>query len=453
MSKQPTQLKFDKLLEQSNKVGKNGYGFSDPAFGVNKQAALHRWVPWIAGFSKDFVAESIVRYVGDRKGLVLDPFAGVGTTLVESLLHGHDTVGFEINPYAALACRVKTNAHHIDPILFRQEINRFIQFCSTNDHEGFQPVTQSPLNFKTRAAFYSPIVLRKVLTCLDFFATIDDPLIKDLFKVAFAATMVKYSNYSYEPSLARRVSSGKEAILDYKVFEAISIKLEEMAVDIEWVRESLKDTVVTGNVVNRSFFECREVLDPESVDLVITSPPYLNNYHYNRNTRPQLYWLDLVQNPDDMKPFEMKSFGKFWQTVREEEKIDLEFNLPNSDLQERIDYLRTLRSDKGVYGGNGWANYAATYFNDSWKFSECLKYVLKKDATALVVIGNNILQGEVFATDQYLGQIAKEVGLELVDIHIPRTTRVGSSIVNSSNRNGNTSSAQLYEAVVELRKS
>ena len=39
------------------------------------------------------------------KGTVLDPFAGVGTTLVESVFAGHNAVGFEINPYALLACR------------------------------------------------------------------------------------------------------------------------------------------------------------------------------------------------------------------------------------------------------------------------------------------------------------------------------------------------------------
>ena len=41
---------------------------------------------------------------------VLDPFAGVGTTLIEALKHGDDAVGFEINPYAALACRVKAES-------------------------------------------------------------------------------------------------------------------------------------------------------------------------------------------------------------------------------------------------------------------------------------------------------------------------------------------------------
>ena len=106
-----------------------------------------------------------------------------------------------------------------------------------------------------------------------------------------------------------------------------------------------------------------------------------------------------------------------------------------------------------MYGGNGWANYAAAYFNDCYRFAKCAKYVLKRGGTALVVIGNSILQGTMIPTDQYLGQIAESVGLRLVEIHVPRATRVGNSIIQSEVRVKRAhKSHQLYEAVVELRK-
>ncbi len=81
-------------------------GFRDPAFTRNKIHPLHRWVPWIAGFSAEFVDDCLAKYLrpGPKKGIwILDPFAGVGTTLVQSYLHGFNVVGLEINPYAALA--------------------------------------------------------------------------------------------------------------------------------------------------------------------------------------------------------------------------------------------------------------------------------------------------------------------------------------------------------------
>ena len=79
--------------------------FRDPAFTANRGLPVHRWVPWIAGFSKHFIEDAIKTYTNGSSETVLDPFAGVGTTLVEADLAGHDAVGFEINPYAAFAAQ------------------------------------------------------------------------------------------------------------------------------------------------------------------------------------------------------------------------------------------------------------------------------------------------------------------------------------------------------------
>jgi DNA modification methylase len=440
----PTQLSF---IEQEEKNG-----FSDPSFGSNKERPVHRWVPWIAGFSSEFVHDAVSRYI-DGQGIVIDPFAGVGTTLVESMLAGNGVVGFEINPYAALACRVKTSAQHLDTETVRNEIERLTEFLAEAKRTNYVPVSTSPTGFRTWSPFYSPAVMQKVLTYLDFADTIEDSKLRDLFRLAFAATMVRYSNYSYEPSLGRRVSAGKEEIEDYPVFEAIDSKLRKMLSDIAWMQAQLPSRDLPCQVINQSFFECDQYVDPGVADLLVTSPPYLNNYHYNRNTRPHLYWLGFVDRPKDMKPLEHMNFGKFWQTVRGLDRVDLEFSLPNSDLEERLDYLRSLNPDKGVYGGNGWANYAAAYFNDCLAFAKGIKYVLKPGATALVVIGNSILQGVMIPTDRYFGEVAESTGLELVDIHIPRATRVGDSIIRSDVRVGKAKkSHQLYEAVVEVRK-
>ena len=220
-----------------------------------------------------------------------------------------------------------------------------------------------------------------------------------------------------------------------------------------WMQEQMVRNNLDVRIINDSFFHCQKHISPASVDLVITSPPYLNNYHYNRNTRPQLYWLGYAQSPDDLKKLENLNFGKFWQTVRDLDRLDLSFTLPHTDIGERLQMLRKLNGEKGPYGGNGWANYAAAYFNDCRRFAESIRYALKRRGTALVVIGNSILQGVMIPTDEYFGKIAESVGLELVKIDIPRATRVGNSIIQSDVRVGKAkSSHQLYEAVVVLRK-
>jgi DNA modification methylase len=252
--------------------------------------------------------------------------------------------------------------------------------------------------------------------------------------------------------LGRRISAGKDEIFDYPVGETIVRKLAEISQDIKWFQANkVRRTEV--KIIEASFFDCKRYISPQSIDLIITSPPYLNNYHYNRNTRPHLYWLGYAEQPNDLKALEETNFGKYWQTVREKDKVEFEFSLPNTDLAQKVEYLRAQKRERGIYGGNGWANYAASYFNDCYKFSLGIEYALKPGGTAIVVIGNSILQGISIPTDQYFGQVAESVGLELVRIDVPRATRVGNSIIQSEVRTVKAKkSHRLYEAIVELRK-
>lgn len=426
--------------------------FKDPAFGSNKTRPIHRWVPWIAGFASGFVRDALAKYLL-QPGVVLDPFAGVGTTLVEAVLAGHDAIGFEINPYAALASQVKTALGELSLAEVRAAVHGFGEFYHEAIASDYQPHSTPPTGFASRVPFYSPLVLRKVLIVQDFIATLDILPIQRLFQLAFAATMVSYSNYSYEPSLGRRVSSGKADILDYPVADAITAKLSEYCADIAWYQKHQAQQHVQASIIQASFFEYQQYLAPASVDCIITSPPYLNNYHYNRNTRPHLYWLGFANHPRDLRALEEANFGKYWQTVRDQPALPLAFALPQSDLAERIAELRQCNTTRGIYGGNGWANYATTYFNDCYRLAEGMTYVLKPGGRALIVIGNSILQGIFLPTDVYLGQIAHAVGLELVGISVPRATRVGNSITKSTVRVGKAADGhRLYEAVVELRK-
>jgi len=227
--------------EQPSLASDNGSSyFNDPSFASNKTQPVHRWVPWIAGFSSDFVSDVLNKYL-ISDGVVLDPFAGVGTTLVEAILHGHSVVGFEINPYAALACRTKVNAYRIDGESLCNEMLRFQTFYKEKISENYIPNSTPPKGFKTRSTFYSPKVLRKVLILQDFIGTIEEPNLQELFKLAFASTMVRYSNYSYEPSLGRRASAGKPDIEDFPVGQTILDKLSEMAQDISWLQQNLAD--------------------------------------------------------------------------------------------------------------------------------------------------------------------------------------------------------------------
>ena len=426
-------------------------GFRDPAFMANRAAPVHRWVPWIAGYSKHFVADALARFTA-RPSLVLDPFSGVGTTLVEADLAGHEAIGFEINPYAAFVSRTKLKAHRLPPEELRDAAKGLRAFCERALEKGIEPIRKPPPGFRTRAPFYSPQVERKVLLALDFIDRLTGRA-ADMLRLAFAATMVDYSNYSYEPSLGRKAAVGRPDVKDFPVIDALAGKAVQMADDAGWYRQTrAKRRRRDGRVVEKSFFDgCRE-LPSGSVDLLITSPPYLNNYHYNRNTRPHLYWLGFCRSPTDLKRLETQNFGTYWQNARDRQPVALDAVAADAAIQEALDELREQNPHKGIYGGQGWANYAALYFNDCARFGQGAKWCLRPGATALVVVGNSILQDVHIATDRFLARIAERCGLEAVAVHRPRDARVGNSIIDSSVRAGTANGGRLYESIVELRR-
>lgn len=443
--------------------------FRDSAFEQNKKDAVHRWVPWIAGFSAGFVADTFRHYLPDparRDVVVLEPFSGVGTTLVEGLLRGYDVIGFEVNPYAALASRVKCTAFGIEPadlihniLVFehkaRQRTEALDQAFPAGDSPDSclpRPKTQPPKLFKSRVPFLSPTVERKVLHCLDVIGEMVDSDIRDLASLAFGAILVQVSNYSYEPSLGSRAAAGKPETPNADVVGLLAAKLRSMHDDLLGYRAAMSEyrPLPRAQVFAQSSLDLAAHLPPASADIVVTSPPYLNNYHYIRNTRPHLFWLNFVASPADLRSIETANFGKYWQTVRDAPPAHLDFRLP--DLEAKLDAIAAMHPEKGAYGGKGWANYAVEYFHDCRRICEGLRHVLKPGGAAVFVLGNSIVQGIPLPTDRYFGQIGETCGLTLEDIHVLREKRIGNSVVNSSVRNGEATKATLYETAVVLRK-
>lgn len=434
-----------------------GAGFRDSAFGKNRELPIHRWVPWIAGFSAQFVDDCLSKYLPPNGGTsrrVLDPFVGVGTTLVQAYVHGFNAVGFEINPYAALASSAKLHAAEVDAAALRAQVVGFNKFMArkciaTNG----RPRSEPPSGFSGRRQLFSPAVERKVLFALDYIKEIRVPAIRDLFRLALGSVMVSFSNYSYEPSLTRRLAVDKDPVEDAEVADVLAAKLRLMAGDVEWLQGKLKGQTKKpkGIVHADTFFTALKTLGECSVDLAVTSPPYLNNYHYPRNTRPQLHWLGFSSGRGYSGAREESSFGKFWQTVRDRESVPLAFRLPL--LQERIDEIRSRNTDKGVYGGAGWANYVATYFNDTHRFCVTIARLLKPEAAAVVVLGNSVIQGIEVKTDYFFGRIAELCGLAFEDTILLRRKRTGTSIIQSSVRADKAlSKTVLYESAVVLRR-
>ncbi|MFZ0887170.1 MAG: hypothetical protein WA005_01840 [Candidatus Binataceae bacterium] len=341
--------------------------------------------------------------------------------------------------------QTKIAAVALSPIDLRKAIARF-----SDEAANAEPI-EPPKGFQSRVPFFSPRVETQVLRTLGWIKALKPAALRELFRLAFAAVMVKFSNYTYEPSLGTRRGAGKPDVHDAPVLPILRAKLEEILRDIESFRSDCS-WPGQATVHTASWRSMGGVLAGEPVDLVITSPPYANNYHYLRNTRPQLWWLGFVTSTNALREIEDSYFGKFWQTVRDQPEIALKFNF--ASLGDVLAEIRRTNSHRRVYGGQGWANYLATYFNDSFDFLATLSRHLAPGGRAVVVIGNSVVQGHEIKTDEVWADIAhsKAVGLAVEALEVVRKKRVGNSIINSAVRSSAARGVKLYEAILTLQK-
>jgi len=443
---------------------------SDAAATENKSLAVHRWVPWIAGYSAEFVRDAVAAYLparSARDALVMDPFAGVATTLIEALKAGCDAVGYDVNAWAVLAARAKLQCVDVPTERLAAEIGEFraivarfeveVDRCwAAGDDAAVADLMRQhglsrPAAFRSRIPLLGAPVEAKFLYALGQAAALPLPD-QLLFRAALGATLIVVSNYSYEPSLSTRPSSGKALVRNASVVLPLGRKLQDILEDTVWAGQRYGDIWRARQRVihHASYFDSE--LPPGSVSLLLTSPPYMNNYHYVRNTRPQLHWLDLLSRPGELREYEAANFGKFWQTVRQGPPVTACYDLP--PLQATVERLRELSVEKGPYGGPGWANYVTTYFNDVGRLLSKMRPQLAPGAAAIIVVGNSIIQGIEFQVDQLLAEMAPAHGLRVEEVRIVRTKRVGNSIIGSSVRNGSVPGPkmQLYDAAVILRR-
>lgn len=418
-------------------------GFSDTAFKENLSRPVHSWVPWIGGFSGAFVEDSLKRFT-QGGCTVLDPFCGVGTTLVESARMGCESVGIELNPFAALAARVKSNAHALSV----DELNCRLLALSGN-WKSRSAERLYPAEFGTREPFFSNENLCQVNKLLNWLDELPNDLETDMLRVAVGSMIVSVSNYSYEPSLSTRSKAGRPTLGIQDVLHAFSVRVQSMMFDVDLIKAESKwasSTVHVANSMNMS-----RLLKPSSVDLIITSPPYLNNYHYVRNSRPHLFLLGLISSRTALIDLQESNFGKYWQTVR---------NRPLPEITAKCSTVGTIveelkdakHSGKQLYNGTGWAAYTITYFNDSKLcLSNCFK-VVKRGSKAVFVLGDSYLHGVYIPVHEVFGCIAEEVGFKVELIDKVRLRNGGSTVRSRKAINSSGEHLSLSEYVIVLSK-
>ena len=153
-----------------------------------------------------------------------------------------------------------------------------------------------------------------------------------------------------------------------------------------------------------------KLLRGDSIDLILTSPPYAGAQKYIRSSSLSLGWLGYCEN-NKLRDFEKENIGREHYSVAEYKEI-IQLSIPEIDkVILKIWNKSKLR-----------AHINANYLLEMKQSITEMYRVLKKDMYCIIVIGNNEVCGEVFETQKFIRLIAEEIGFktELVlvdDIH------------------------------------
>ncbi|MFN4279857.1 DNA methyltransferase [Thermosynechococcus sp.] len=366
----------------------------------------------------------------NEKSVILDPFCGTGTTLVESKLRGIPSLGTEANPFAHFATSVKTD-WQVDPdlldrhscdvadlaleILRRQGIEDSVPFPGKITDLSLRQLSPEQ-NQLILAGSISPIPLHKVLILLECLQKYRVEKIYRHQLLAIAHTLVFVaSNLRFGPE----VGMGSPKV-DAPVVSAWLAKVRQMADDLRQ-RQDCKHTVAQVYLADARGLD--SVLAPQSVDAVITSPPYPNEKDYTRTTRLESVILGFINTKADLQALKKGLLRSNSRNVYQTDTDD-RWIQDHPKIQAIAEEIERRRIELGKTSGfeKRYARVTKLYFGGMARHLAALRSRLRPHAQLAYVVGDQASYLRVrIPTGELLAEIAQALGYEVVRTDLFRT--------------------------------
>lgn len=337
----------------------------------------------------------LIKRYSEEYDIVLDPFAGSGTTNVEALLNRRHSVGIDVDPFSRYLSKVKTTP--LNEQSLRWSLEEFLQII-VNFNPSLVDEKDIP-DFPYRDNWFNKEIILELAYIKKNIEELDvDQDIKDFYRICFSSIIRSISNA--DDNCTRTVIRKK---LNKKVYpsdaltkfaEAILINVPKM---IEFSMKCPTDVKVEIPVDS----DARDIKYPDDYfDLAVTSPPYANAVDYPRTHQLEIYWLGFAS--DSLTPLKKKHVGTESVTAKEYRTLHTIGRQEADSVIAKI-YEKDPRRAYIVF----------KYLYDMKKNLREVYRVLKNGGRYVIVVGNNRIRGEVFENWLYIMKMAEEVGFKL----------------------------------------
>ncbi len=327
------------------------------------------------------VVRKLLELFGKDAEILFDPYCGSGTSLVEANIKGIDAIGTDLNPLARLIAKAKTSTPDVKMVenlivLFEKNAlkDRMLRIKDDSEIYGIPR-----LHF-----WFKESVVKKLFEIRNFIDSIESEEIKFFFQVAFSEAVRESSNTRNDEFKLYRYNEETLSKFDPDVYQIMVSKLRRNLAGLKQFTEIIcrfekkpKTTIYDFDTVEGIPKEFKE-----SIDIVITSPPYGDSrttVAYGQYSRLSSQWLGLKE------PQKVDNRLMGGRKLKE---------IPDFHCENLLDALSKIKKKDEKR-----ALEVASFYNDLFQSIKNVSTSLKRGAFACYVVGNRKVKGIVLPTD------------------------------------------------------